>query len=41
LKRGAGQVRLDIDELELAETTPDDNVLLINEALEKLEREDP
>ena len=41
LKRGAGQARLDIDDLELAQTTPDDNVLLINEALEKLEREDP
>lgn len=41
LKHGGGQFRLDIDELELAETTPDDNVLLINEALEKLETEDP
>ena len=41
LKHGGGQVRLDIDKLELAETTPDDNVLLINEALEKLEKEDP
>jgi RNA polymerase sigma factor (TIGR02999 family) len=41
LKHGGGQSRLDIDELELAETTPDDNVLLINEALEKLEQEDP
>jgi RNA polymerase sigma factor (TIGR02999 family) len=41
LKHGGGQVRLDINELEFAETTPDDNVLLINEALEKLEKEDP
>jgi len=41
LKHGAGQARLNIDELEIAETTPDDNVLLINEALERLEREDP
>jgi RNA polymerase sigma factor (TIGR02999 family) len=41
LKHGRGQSRLDIDDLELAETTPDDNVLLINEALEKLEQEDP
>ena len=41
LKHGGGQSRLNIDELELAETTPDDNVLLINEALEKLEKEDP
>jgi RNA polymerase sigma factor (TIGR02999 family) len=41
LKHGGGQARLDIADLELAETTPDDNVLLINEALEKLEKEDP
>jgi RNA polymerase sigma factor (TIGR02999 family) len=41
LKHGGGQTRLDIDDLELAETTPDDNVLLINEALEQLEKEDP
>ena len=41
LKHGGGQSRLDIEELELAEMTPDDNVLLINEALEKLEQEDP
>ncbi len=41
LKHGGGQSRLDIEDLELAETTPDDNVLLINEALEKLEAEDP
>ncbi len=32
LKHGGGQSRLDIEDLELAETTPDDNVLLINEA---------
>jgi RNA polymerase sigma factor (TIGR02999 family) len=41
LKHGGGQSRLDIDDLELAETTPDDNILLINEALELLEKEDP
>ena len=41
LKHGGGQARLDVDDLELAGTTPDDNVLLINEALEKLEAEDP
>jgi RNA polymerase sigma factor (TIGR02999 family) len=41
LKRGGGQARLDIDELELAATTPDDKVLLINEALEQLQAEDP
>jgi len=41
LKHGGGQSRLDIDDLELAETTPDDNILLINDALERLEKEDP
>lgn len=41
LKHGGGQVRLDIDHIELAETTPDDNILLINEALQWLEQEDP
>ena len=40
LKRGGGQLRLDIDELELACTTPDEKVLLIEEALERLESED-
>ena len=38
---GGGQVRLDIQNIELAETTPDDKVLLINEALERLEAENP
>jgi len=41
LKRGGGQVRVDIDEIELANTTPDDKILLIDEALEKLRAEDP
>jgi RNA polymerase sigma factor (TIGR02999 family) len=41
LKHGGGQSRLDIDDLDLAETTPDDNILLINDALERLEKEDP
>ena len=41
LKHGHGWVRLDIDDLPLAEATPDDKVLLINEALEHLEAEDP
>ena len=40
LKHGGGQARLDIEDLELAETPPDDNILLINEALEHLEAED-
>ena len=41
LKHGGGQARLNIDELELAATTADDNVLLINEALEKLAAQNP
>ena len=41
LKHGGGQSRLNIDEVELAETTPDDNVLLINDAVEALRKEDP
>lgn len=41
LKHGGGQVRLDIDELELAAITPDDKLLLIDEALERLQSEDP
>lgn len=41
LKRGGGQSRLDIAELELAETTPDDKILLIDEALERLRSADP
>src|SRR5437667_11703788 len=36
LKHGSGQVRLDIQGLELADTNPDDNVLLINEDVERL-----
>jgi RNA polymerase sigma factor (TIGR02999 family) len=39
-KHGGGQARLDIQDLELAETPPDDNILLINEALDHLETED-
>jgi RNA polymerase sigma factor (TIGR02999 family) len=41
LKRGGNQPRLDIADLELAEASPDDQVLLIDEALEQLEKEDP
>ena len=41
LKRGGGQLRLDIDELNLASTTPNQKVLLIDEALERLQVEDP
>jgi RNA polymerase sigma factor (TIGR02999 family) len=41
LKHGHGWVRLDIDGFPLAAATPDEKVLLINEALEHLEAEDP
>lgn len=41
LKRGGGMERLDVAFLDLAQASPDDNVLLIDEALEDLEREDP
>ncbi len=41
IKHGGGQTRLNIQEIDLAETTPDDNVLLIDEALRQLEDEDP
>lgn len=41
LKHGGGQVRVEADQLELAATTPDDKILLINDALERLQTEDP
>jgi RNA polymerase sigma factor (TIGR02999 family) len=41
LKRGRGQLRLDIDEIELAETTPEEKLLLVNDAVERLQVEDP
>jgi RNA polymerase sigma factor (TIGR02999 family) len=41
IKRGGGQARVDIEELNLAATTPDDKVLLIDEALERFQEEDP
>lgn len=40
-KHGGDQARVDFAELELAETTPDEKLLLINEALGELEREHP
>src|SRR4029450_9118478 len=41
LKHGGGQARLNIEDLELAQTTPDDKVLLVDEALAGLKVEDP
>ncbi len=40
LKRGGGQIKVDIDDLDLAAATPNEKVLLINEALERLRTED-
>ena len=41
LKRGGNQLRFDIDEPSLAATTPDEKILLVDEALERLQAEDP
>ncbi len=41
LKRGGDQIRVEFDELELEGTTPDDKILLIDEALQRLQEEDP
>jgi len=41
LKRGGDQVRVDIEHVELAATTPDEKILLINDALEQLQAQDP
>jgi RNA polymerase sigma factor (TIGR02999 family) len=41
LKRGGDQMRIDIENLELASTTPEEKVLLINDALERLQAQDP
>jgi RNA polymerase sigma factor (TIGR02999 family) len=41
LKHGGGQARFNIEDLELAQTTPDDKVLLVDEALARLKEEDP
>ena len=41
LKHGGDLARVDIADLEIAATSPDEDALRINEALEKLEQEDP
>src|SRR4051812_32852631 len=40
LKRGGDQVRLEFDELQLAASTPDDKMLMIDDALERLRAAD-
>jgi RNA polymerase sigma factor (TIGR02999 family) len=41
LKRGGGQSHVSLEGIDLAGATPDDKILLINEALERLQAEDP
>jgi len=41
IKCGGGQDRLNIEDLDLAEATPDDKILLIDDALARLEAQDP
>ncbi len=41
LKRGGGQMRLDIEALEIAEVPLDDSVLMIDDALQRLEVKSP
>jgi RNA polymerase sigma factor (TIGR02999 family) len=42
LKRGGGdQIRLDINEIDLAAAPPDEKILMMNDALEQLQAEDP
>jgi RNA polymerase sigma factor (TIGR02999 family) len=41
LRHGGGQQRLSLDDLEPAAAVPDDKLLLVNDALEELERENP
>lgn len=40
-KRAGGRQRIDISNLDLAAASPDDHLLLIDESLQHLEREDP
>jgi RNA polymerase sigma factor (TIGR02999 family) len=40
LKRGANSERLNLDDLTLATTTPDDRIVLVDEALDRLEQQD-
>ena len=40
-KHGGGQMRVDIEDLELAEAMPDEKILLMDDALAQLEKEYP
>lgn len=41
LKRGSGQALLDIADLDVMAALPDEKILLVDEALERLQQEDP
>jgi len=41
LKHGGGQERINLEDLDIAGVMPDDKILLIDEALERLKAEDP
>ena len=41
LKHGGGQQRLNIEDLDLAEAAPDDKILLVDDALKRLEQNNP
>lgn len=41
LKRGPKMERVDLEGIDLADTQPDDRILLIDEMLQRLEQEDP
>ncbi len=41
IKRGGGQQRIDLENVDVAAALPDDKILLLNEALERLRAEDP
>lgn len=41
IKRGGGLARIDIDTVELAEITPDEKMLLIDDAIQELQAENP
>lgn len=41
LKHGGGQTRVDVADVEIAAADPDEKILLIDEAIKRLEKEDP
>ena len=41
LKRGGNPLRIDLESADLSATTPDEKVLMIDDALERLRQEDP